>query len=376
MISFSGKRALRTITTISDLSAGGASFYVHIYPTTVSGTDYTIFADENKAGWRLFVRTGSLYFYHTGKDATNDFLCHCTTTAISANTHYQIAFSFGFGIDDTDFVCYINGVSQSITTDTSPTDTEAVTAHTLYVGGQSTTASTYPFVGYIGEWAYNTGIWSTTNMIYLTTSKLMRQPKLRGLAVGYWEMSEVPDNVSITSFTNLVPDGDVAYTWSTAAPGYAYIDADDANNIKASKSDDGELVEFSCQTTTITAGLRVTLVRLYIAAAQESTSRDLTCSIYMASAYQTYQDFGASGTGKEYHTLYFYAPAAGWYQTDVDNMKLALQAPATIGKDEEVQVYFTQLQVGIGYRILDYVLENNLVGDDAVGFANNYLQYV
>lgn len=364
MINFTGAYALKSVDTLTAMTSL-STYYFHIYPTQVT-TRANIYYLPIQYGFYIYIESSKLYVVHSGKYDDGTWSCPLTT----ANQHYQIALTYTGTADNTTApVIWINGVKQTVTYEVVPDTSKIFSTDYFYIGGTSNIASTNAFTGAIGEFAFfrGTGL-SDAIMQQLTSSRKMGMPLQYSTCTNYFAMDSLP------TVSTLVPNSDIAYTWITAAPAWSKINAQDGTIIKADKNDDGETVEFGMTTATITGSVHGVSIQTY--AYIDDTSIQATLSVYMASAYQTYQGLGNTGTSYEtrYHNFY---PAYGtfWSQTDVDNMQVALKAAATIGKSQENNFDYVAALVFHGSPITDRKEQIRMASLNQSLYVNNYLSY-
>ena len=363
MINFNGKNACRPFSVLASMSSG-ATFYFHIDLDSTDVGDKTIFSTTN---FRVYTSGTSLLIEHLGSTANGWW-----GRAITAG-HHQIAFSYDFSAGAPAMpLLSIDDVGTAMVELTAPVGAVAIGSQVWFVGGESVDAAINSFNGSIGEIGIKIGTKLTQAQLNsLTQTRTMRLP-LQWAFTHYWALDEIVTGSAIGGITAaLVPDSDIAISWSTAAPHWSKIDADDGNLIKADKDDDNETEEYSSTTATISDS--IWKIRVGLKLNQES-SVDIDLSIFMVSAYEAPRSTSSTTGVKTEYFNFFPAALTTWSQTNLDAMQLSLESH-TMGSDDEVTVYYLFANVYYSKKIMDYIGGNSIVGTDAVGADNNYLSY-
>jgi hypothetical protein len=362
MINFTGYKACRPFSLLADMSSG-ATFYFHIDLDSTDDTEKTIFSTAN---FRIYTVLTTIFIEHLGS-TTNGWWGVAIGTG-----HHQIAFSYDFSAGAPAQPLFsMDGVG-TFAEITAPSGAYAIGSGAWRFGGENVDTPVNSFNGSIGEIGIKIGTKLTQAQLNsLTQTRTMRMPLQWGFT-HYWAMDEIVTGSAIGGITSaLVPDGDIAISWSTAGTHYNLIDADDGSSIQANKDDDNETEEYSATTATISGS--IWKVRVGIKLSQESAVT-MGVSIYMVSAYETYQQTNAT-TGIKTEVKNFFPTALNsWSQTDLDAMKLSLKSN-TMSSTDEVIVYYLYATVYYSKNVLDYIGGNSIVGTDAVGADNNYLSY-
>jgi len=97
-------------------------------------------------------------------------------------------------------------------------------------------------------------------------------------------------------------------------------------------------------------------------------------SLFMISAYETYQQTSATTGLKTEYFNFFPISLSVWTQYYLDRMQLSLKSN-TMSESTEISVYYLFANVYYSKKMMDYIGGNSMVGTTAIGADNNYLSY-
>lgn len=241
-----------------DMTSGSGLFTdANITPFTTDGVIYFVFNATSitqgtllsASKWQVYLSSNKLYFYKAISGGSEDE--GRWSVPISANTNYQVAIQYNHNSSESsDPVIYLNGVSQTVTEEVTPTSLSTDAAGILYVGSAGVFSD--PLQGVIGDVALFQGTLTTEQLVQLTSTRLARFPLQISTLIHYWPIDEFPDGSSIASANTILPDSNVTTTWSSGT--YTSVNASDNVYAQAGGSDDNETFQVGYGTFTLPAG--------------------------------------------------------------------------------------------------------------------------
>lgn len=372
MIEYTSRIGSRTLSNIAALGSA-AGIYVAFYPTLITGGPYYLFWTDE---FSCYVQNSKLYFEADPKMGDNGRW----STPISVNTFYRFLLIYNFtGSDSANPTFYLNGATPTVTEESTPADVNSHSASIFYFGNYTHVAGSnaYGFQGYISECAIYSSVASADRTL-ISKINLKGDAARYPNCLHYWDCNVVHDGVAITQFSSpLVPNADDIYTWETAGPAWSALDADDANTIKCTKNDDGEVAVFSLTTTTIPAGADIVSITVRLKGNSEDGD-GFNIELWINGAWTSPISSGDLPSSSGYTSyIYFDNPTPyAWTQATIDDLKIRLTPPASIGKDSELTlVYIEVVPFYMQPRIRDSIAGNHIVTSGALAKSEFFMSY-
>lgn len=319
--------------SVTALTTGTIRF---IIKTPASGY-YTLWqatgTDPNKITFET-----NVIAYYTGSDQSNSYKY---TIPVSVSTWYDFAMNMTFNVEGTVPVMYLNGVKQTVTTETSGGHWENMQNGEWIVGDY---ASNSPYIGGFAWW--NAKL-SDENMEKLTRARRHDMPLyMTTNLVNYVPLDDFPVNEYLSYSQTIVPDADVQNTFS--AGNYASLAADDTNYLVIDKFDDIETGIFSYGTFTIPNGFSCFGSKLSLTGMKEeynvaNTPPPPTVSLTKGGGTNT-SDWSVPLTLSM--ATYTNTENSTWTQTDVDGVKINITSGTMPNKSQsKIDIDYTPLTI-------------------------------
>jgi len=317
---------------------------------------------------KIYISSNKLYFMKVGSTTSGLWSC-----PIATNTKYQCAILYDHNANASyDPVIYLNGVSQTVTEEATPSGIAADVAGILWMGGITDYESEL-FCGYIGDVWFYQGSLTAAQLIRATTNRIHGYALQFGSNIMHnWWMNEIPDGNEISSNNFAIkPDGNIATPWTTCS--YTYINSFDDSKANADDGDDNEEFQVSCDTQTLTSGYRVIGCQICVEA---SGTAGKTLNVkYKVAGDGSYTSIGII-TLTATDTVYLIRFFRYLNQTQIDGFEVGLLT-GSISSGQNVYVDYVSVK---GYETPYYCRDrrgndNELVGMNAIGRASSWMGY-
>lgn len=370
MIEYTSRIGSRTLSNIAALGSA-AGIYVAFYPTLITGGPYYLFwTDEFSA----YVQNSKLYFEADPKDGDNGRW----STPISVNTFYRFLLIYNFtGSDSANPIFYLNGTTPTVTEESTPADVNSHSASIFYFGNYThvSGSNAYGFQGYISECAIYSSVASDDRTL-ISKINLKGDAARYPNCLHYWDCNVVHDGTAITqNLGACVPNGDDTYTWETAGPAWSVLDADDGTSLKCTKNDDGEILVCNLTSITLPAGADVVSITVRVKGDSEDGDA-FQVALWINGAWTSNISTGALSGGYSSYLYFDNTTPYAWDQSTIDNLKVRLTPPASIGKDEELEPeYIEVIPFFMMPRIRDSIAGNHIVTSGALAKSEFFMSY-